>query len=72
MKPHKERPITELRYRCPHTNMLVDTGILTDPATLKKTWNNSVNVHCPHCRMYHDFSVRDAFIEQALTLRGTA
>jgi transcription elongation factor Elf1 len=72
MKQDEDGLITELQYRCPHTNVLVDTGILTEPATLKKTWNNSLNVHCPHCGMYHHFRVRDAFIEQISTLRGAA
>lgn len=71
-KQNEDGAITELQYRCPYTNMLINTGILTDPATLKKTWKKPVKVQCRHCGRYHRFAVRDAFIEHVLALRGAA
>lgn len=68
MQQNEDGQIAEPQYRCPHTNLLLGAGILADPDTLKKTWNNTVNVHCPHCSMYHRFRVRDAFTEHALRL----
>jgi hypothetical protein len=56
-----------LFFQCPHTGLSAPAGIGTDVATLRKFWHRKLEVDCPHCGETHRFSVREAFLEGALT-----
>jgi hypothetical protein len=57
-----------LIVRCPRTAALLPTGLETRFETLHRHWNDTVRVHCPHCRTVHAVKVREAFIDSELTL----
>lgn len=62
-------PVSELQFLCPHTNRLLNTGIVTAASVRTKISNNTIRLHCPHCGLEHSFEIEDALGRRA---RGTS
>jgi hypothetical protein len=56
-----------LLFICPKTNQQAPTGIETDVQSLSASWRATLIVHCPHCGERHDISVRETYINSALS-----
>jgi hypothetical protein len=62
-----------LTVLCPVTMAAIPTLIGTDVRTLAKKWYTKIKVSCPYCRETHQYTVREAFVETAISnarLRG--
>jgi hypothetical protein len=59
--------MASLRFACPKTNQQVATGVETDVQGLSASWKETLKVKCPHCGEVHEISVRDAYINSALS-----
>ena len=55
-----------LNFTCPNTHHKVSTGIKMDAESLRKCWDKSLRVRCPHCGLLHRVLVRKTFIDMAL------
>jgi len=56
-----------LIFICPKTNLQTPSGIETDVQSLSASWKAMLKVHCPHCGEVHDISVRETYINGALS-----
>jgi hypothetical protein len=56
-----------LLFICPKTNQQAPTGIETDVQSLSASWKATLIVHCPHCSEVHELSVRETYINGALS-----
>jgi hypothetical protein len=56
-----------LLFVCPKTNKRVPTGIEADVQNLKALWKETLKVKCPHCSEMHEISVRETYINGALS-----
>jgi hypothetical protein len=56
-----------LLFICPKTNQQAPTGIETDAQSLSAAWKALLKVQCPHCGETHDISVRETYINGALS-----
>ena len=56
-----------LLFVCPKTNKRVPTGIETDVQNLQAFWKETLKVKCPHCSEMHEISVRETYINSALS-----
>jgi hypothetical protein len=56
-----------LLFICPKTNQQAPTGIETDVQSLSASWKATLIVRCPHCGEIHDISVRETYINGALS-----
>jgi hypothetical protein len=56
-----------LLFICPKTNQQASTGIETDVESLSASWKAMLKVNCPHCGEVHEISVRDTYINGALS-----
>jgi hypothetical protein len=54
----------------PKTNQQAPTGIETDVQSLSASWKAMLKVNCPHCGKVHEISVRDTYINGALSDAG--
>jgi hypothetical protein len=59
--------MASLLFACPKTNRQVATGVETDVQGLSASWKETLKVKCPHCGEVHEISVRDAYINGALS-----
>jgi hypothetical protein len=69
--------MAQLLFTCPRTNHRAPTGIETDVQSLSASWRATLKVKCPHCGEVHEISVREMYINGALSdatnrLRGVA
>ena len=64
----KTKPSADpLFVRCPTTKSSIVTNIRTDVRSLTKAWGSKIQVPCPHCKLIHKYSVREAFAEAAIS-----
>jgi hypothetical protein len=56
-----------LLFTCPKTNQQAPTGIETDPQSLGAAWKATLKVTCPHCGELHEVSVRETYLNGALS-----
>ena len=56
-----------LFFTCPKTNQQAPTGIETDVQSLSTSWKATLKVNCPYCGQMHDISVRETYINGALS-----
>jgi hypothetical protein len=56
-----------LLFTCPKTNQRAPTGIETDVQSLSISWKETLKVSCPRCGEVHEISVRETYINGALT-----
>jgi hypothetical protein len=49
-----------LIYRCPTTQRIVRTGILTSEAEVRRLSSFKLSVWCPHCQIGHSILGKDA------------
>jgi hypothetical protein len=56
-----------LLFLCPKTNQQAPTGIETDVQSLSASWKAALKVNCPHCGEVHEISVRETYINGALS-----
>jgi hypothetical protein len=56
-----------LLFVCPKTCKRVPTGIETDAQSLQVAWKETLKVKCPYCSEMHEISVREAYINGALS-----
>jgi hypothetical protein len=56
-----------LFFTCPKTNQQAPTGIKTDPQSLAAVWKAILKVTCPHCGDMHEISVRETYLNGALS-----
>ena len=56
-----------LLFTCPKTNQRAPTGIETDVQSLSISWKETLKVSCPRCGDVHEISVRETYINGALT-----
>jgi hypothetical protein len=59
-----------LLVRCPNTFAVIDTGVETDAASLALAWRSTLRFHCPHCNEVHEVRVREAYMQDVLSLEG--
>ena len=56
-----------LSFVCPKTHPSAPTGIETDTQSLQAAWKATIKVKCPYCGELHDISVRETYINGALS-----
>jgi hypothetical protein len=56
-----------LLFICPKTDQQAPTGIETDAQSPSASWKATLKVHCPHCGGVHEISVRETYINGALS-----
>jgi hypothetical protein len=56
-----------LLFICPKTNQQAPTGIETDVQSLSASWKATLKVNCPYCGGVHEISVRETYINGALS-----
>jgi hypothetical protein len=56
-----------LLFTCPKTKQRAPAGIETDMETLRATWSQTLKVRCPSCGQEHSVSIRETYINNALT-----
>jgi hypothetical protein len=56
-----------LLFTCPKTSRQAPTGIETDVQSLSASWKVMLKVKCPHCGEVHEISVRETYINGALS-----
>jgi hypothetical protein len=59
--------MASLLFVCPKTNQHVPTGIETDVQSLSAFWKATLKVNCPYCGEMHEISVRETYINGALS-----
>jgi hypothetical protein len=59
--------MAQLLFVCPKTNQHASTSIETDAQSLSAAWKATLKVNCPHCGEVHEISVREAYINGALS-----
>ena len=55
-----------LFFTCPTTKKRASTGIAADVESLRASWAETIDMHCPFCGEVHKISVRETFIDSAL------
>jgi hypothetical protein len=56
----------QLLFTCPTTHRKLSTGVETDAKSLRKRWQSTLKVRCPHCGTVHKISVRKTYVDMAL------
>jgi hypothetical protein len=59
--------MASLFFTCPTTHRHVPTGIETDVQSLQAAWKATLKVKCPHCGEVHEISVRETYINGAMS-----
>ena len=59
--------MASLLFVCPKTNQQAPTGIETDAQSLQAAWKATLKVKCPYCGEMHEISVRETYINSALS-----
>ena len=59
--------MASLFFTCPKTNQQASAGIETDVQTLSASWKTMLKVKCPHCSEVHEISVRETYLDGALS-----
>jgi hypothetical protein len=62
-----KRSAHRLFVLCPNTKNPILTNIGTDVRSLTKAWHSKIQVPCPHCQNVHNYRVREAFAEAAIS-----
>ena len=55
-----------LNFMCPNTHHKASAGVKTDVESLRRYWDKSLRVRCPHCGELHRIVVRKTYIDMAL------
>ena len=56
-----------LLFVCPKTNQQAPTGVNTDAQSLSAAWKVTLKVNCPYCGEVHEVSVRETYVDAALS-----
>jgi hypothetical protein len=56
-----------LLFICPKTKQQTSTGIKMDVQSLSASWKKMLKVNCPHCDEVHEISVRETYLDGALS-----
>lgn len=59
--------MASLLFTCPTTHQQAPTGIETDVQSLQAAWKAMLKVKCPYCGEVHEISVRETYINGALS-----
>jgi hypothetical protein len=59
--------MASLLFTCPKTNQQAPTGVETDVQSLSASWKSTLKVNCPYCGEMHEISVRETYINGALS-----
>jgi len=59
--------MASLLFTCPKTNQRAPTGIETDVQSLSISRKETLKVNCPRCGEVHEISVRETYINGALS-----
>lgn len=51
-----------LIFACPNSWDVIESGIETDEATLRRLRPCSLRVNCPHCQVSHEFKIKDGHL----------
>ncbi|MEA2929862.1 MAG: hypothetical protein QOG38_2290 [Hyphomicrobiales bacterium] len=51
-----------LIFPCPKSWEVIESGIETDEATLKKLRLCNLRVNCPHCQTTHELKIKDGYL----------
>lgn len=51
-----------LIFSCPTSWKIIEPGIETDLATLRKVQDHSLSIDCPHCQLRHELKIRDGHL----------
>ena len=54
-----------LIFVCPQTGQPIETGIETDPDTMRLVKTVSLRVTCAHCAEQHAFRVAEGYLDEA-------
>jgi predicted RNA-binding Zn-ribbon protein involved in translation (DUF1610 family) len=60
-----EAVMEHLIFVCPATGREIDSGVESEISTLLRIRNEPVRALCPACGEWHEWPVRDAFLERA-------
>jgi hypothetical protein len=63
----KESQMASLFFTCPTTHERAPTGIETDVQSPQAAWKATLKVKCPHCGEVHEISVRETYINGAMS-----
>jgi hypothetical protein len=58
-----------LKFNCPQTGRMIDTGICTDQGTLASVRPLKLRLACPHCDKTHAFPIASAQLSHAAQMR---
>jgi hypothetical protein len=61
----REDVMGDLTFVCPRTGRPIDSGIETDPDTMRMVRAVSLRVACAHCGEAHAFQVADGYLDLA-------
>jgi len=53
----------QIMIRCPITKRAISTGFHADPSSFARMPVFIARVHCPNCRVQHEWFARDAWVE---------
>jgi hypothetical protein len=59
--------MASLLFTCPKTNQQAPTDVETDVQSLSASWKATLKVNCPYCGEMHEISVRETYINGALS-----
>jgi len=54
-----------LQFVCPTTQRTVDVGVVTEIGTLLRIKSERVRARCPACGQVHEWTVREAVLQNA-------
>ena len=63
--PRTELAMEHLIFVCPTTRRHVDSGVESEIGTLLRIREQTIRALCPACGNWHEWPVRDAFLERA-------
>jgi hypothetical protein len=55
--------MSHLKFRCPASNVEVETSIETDDRTLQRMRTMKLSVWCPHCFKSHSVPMGSAYVD---------
>ena len=57
--------MADLFFRCPQTGRKIESGIVTDAASLSNVQELRVCLTCPHCGETHNLLIKDGDLREA-------
>jgi RNase P subunit RPR2 len=54
-----------LTFKCPRTNRIIETGIVTNESTLVRLKGQMLSLRCPSCGQPHKFPIKSGFLAEA-------